>query len=180
MRWRNLNRGNFKMNRRESIQAGASIFFAGFIGGNAFLTAAAKSTEKKIVFSKEQNNVLDEIAEIIIPTTPKSPGAKAVHIAAFMQSIVSDCYTLKEQKVFMMGLNQIPKDFVRYSAKQKWDFVLNLDKKASRINDSKDKPHFFTMIKQLTTWGYFTSEVGLTKELGYNPIPGKYVGCVDI
>lgn len=165
------------MNRRESIQAGASLFFAGFIGGNAFLTSA-KSTESKIVLSKEQKNILEEIAEIILPTTPKSPGAKAARIAAFMQTIVSDCYTVEEQKVFMAGLNQIPKDYARYSAQQKWDFVLNLDKIASRLNDPKDPPHFFTMIKQLTTWGYFTSEVGLTQELGYNPIPGKYVGCV--
>ena len=177
MRWRNLNRGNFKMNRRESIQAGATLFFAGFIGAEAFLSSC-QSSDKEISFSQGQKMLLNEIAEIIIPATKKSPGAKAANIAEFMQSIVSDCYTLEEQKVFMEGLNQIPKDFIRYSAQQKWDFVLDLDKKADRINDLKDNPHFFTMFKQLTTWGYFTSEVGLTKELGYNPIPGKYVGCV--
>jgi len=166
------------MNRRESFQAGATLFFAGFIGAEAFLSPC-QSSDKRISFSKEERILLGEIAEIIIPTTKKSPGAKAANIVEFMQSIVSDCYTLEEQKVFMEGLNQIPKEFIRYSAQQKWDFVLDLDKTANRINDPKDNPHFFTMFKQLTTWVYFTSEVGLTKELGYNPIPGKYVGCMN-
>jgi hypothetical protein len=166
------------MNRRESIQAGVTLFFAGFCGGNAFLTAA-KSTESRIVFSKEQKYILEEMAEIIIPATPKSLGAKAADIATFMQSIVSDCYSLEEQKVFMEGLNQIPKDFHRFSAQKKWDFVLDLDTTAGQTNNPEVQPHYFTMIKQLTTWGYFTSEVGLTQELGYNPIPGKYVGCMN-
>ncbi|MFM6948587.1 MAG: gluconate 2-dehydrogenase subunit 3 family protein [Aquirufa sp.] len=166
------------MNRRRSIQAGATLFFAGFVGAEAFLSAC-QSSEKGLAFSELELQILDEIGEIIIPTTKKSAGAKAAKIANFMQTIVSDCYSKEEQKVFMDGLENIPKDFLQYSPQQKWNFVLDLDKKASRINENELSPHFFTLIKQLTTWGYFSSEVGLTQELGYNPIPGKYVGCIS-
>ena len=38
--------------------------------------------------------------------------------------------------------------------------------------------HYFTMIKQLTLWGYFSSEIGATQALRYVAIPGKYEGCV--
>jgi hypothetical protein len=167
-----------KMNRRESIQAGATLFFAGFIGAESFLSAC-QSSDKRLSFSKEERILLGEIAEIIIPSTKKSPGAKAANIVEFMQSIVSDCYTLEEQKLFTEGLNQIPKEFIRFSAQQKWDFVLELDKAASQSKGENGQALFFRMIKELTTWGYFTSEVGLTQELGYNPVPGKYVGCVS-
>lgn len=34
------------------------------------------------------------------------------------------------------------------------------------------------MMKELTIWGYFTSEPGTTKALRYNPIPGRFDGCI--
>jgi len=37
---------------------------------------------------------------------------------------------------------------------------------------------FYTMMKQLTLSGFFTSEVGATKALRYVAVPGKYEGCV--
>jgi hypothetical protein len=36
--------------------------------------------------------------------------------------------------------------------------------------------HYFTMLKQLTLWGYFTSEPGATKALRYVETPGHYDG----
>lgn len=38
--------------------------------------------------------------------------------------------------------------------------------------------HYFTMMKQLTLLGFFTSEVGAKKAMRYMPVPGKYEGCV--
>lgn len=44
---------------------------------------------------------------------------------------------------------------------------------------SKDVPrHYFRMMKELTLLGYFTSEIGQTQALRYNPVPGRYEGCV--
>ncbi len=36
--------------------------------------------------------------------------------------------------------------------------------------------HFFTLLKQLTLTGYFTSEVGMTKALRFVKVPGKFDG----
>ena len=38
---------------------------------------------------------------------------------------------------------------------------------------------FFNKIKELTVLGYYTSEVGATRELAYNPVPGKFDGDYD-
>ncbi len=35
------------------------------------------------------------------------------------------------------------------------------------------------MMKELTLWGYFTSEPGANKALRYIAVPGKYQGCID-
>ncbi len=39
-------------------------------------------------------------------------------------------------------------------------------------------PHYFTMMKQLTLLGFFTSKPGMTQAVRYMPVPGKYEGCV--
>ena len=48
-------------------------------------------------------------------------------------------------------------------------------------NKGKKAPvPFFFMIKELTTTGYFTSEIGATQALEYLPIPGKFDGCMPL
>lgn len=39
---------------------------------------------------------------------------------------------------------------------------------------------FFNLLKELTLFGYFTSEAGSTKALDYVPIPGRYDACIDL
>ena len=38
-------------------------------------------------------------------------------------------------------------------------------------------PHYFTMMRQLTLWGYFSSKEGMTKALRYVETPGRYDGA---
>ena len=58
---------------------------------------------------------------------------------------------------------------------------LKLDQKNEMVEDStvynKD---FFRQMKDLTITGYFTSEIGATQALAYDPIPGKFNGCVPL
>lgn len=46
----------------------------------------------------------------------------------------------------------------------------------NRINSGKK--HYYTMIKELTVFGYFTSEPGATRALRYTQTPGYYQGEV--
>ena len=39
---------------------------------------------------------------------------------------------------------------------------------------------FFKTIKSMTLFAYFTSEVGMTQALDYDPLPGKYDPCVKV
>ncbi len=38
-------------------------------------------------------------------------------------------------------------------------------------------PHYFSMMRQLTLWGYFSSKEGMTKALRYVETPGRYDGA---
>ena len=206
------------MNRREALSTVTILLGGTLIGADAFLSGC-KASDKKVVFSVEDIALLDDVGETIIPTTPDSPGAKATRIGEFMKTIVNDCYTPEQQKVFTDGIDQLKdacqkkysKDFSALSADQKTEFLKALDKEAKDFVNSDDykkkkaafdkaqddwvkaeeakknfgashlkksyPPHYFSMIKQLTTWGYFSSEIGMTKDLRYMETPGKFDGA---
>src|SRR2546428_751816 len=41
-------------------------------------------------------------------------------------------------------------------------------------------PPFFRTMKELTLVGYYTSEIGATRELRHAPVPGRFEGCVPL
>ncbi len=94
------------------------------------------------------------------------------------------------------------KTFLESDVKQRRDFLVTLEKEAKEFNtkvdeenkkakdaipeaefqkklDFQSKPrHYYTMLKQMTLMGYFTSEIGATKALRHIPVPGKYDGAM--
>lgn len=69
--------------------------------------------------------------------------------------------------------------------KSEFDKDQNDKEKAEHNKGNKDfkkekmPSHYFTLMKQLTIWGYFTSKEGITQALRYVPVPGRYEGCID-
>jgi hypothetical protein len=181
------------MNRRDAITRVSLLVGGTLIGAEAFLSGCTKrSIEEvsRIGFSDDIVLLLDEVGETILPTTTSSPGAKAAGIGEFMKIIVTDCYEENDQKIFIDGINLLQsaskqkydRTFIEISAEEKHDLLVSLDTEAKEYSKNKkkeDPTHYFSMIKQLTLWGYFTSEIGATKALRYVPIPGKYEGCID-
>lgn len=123
----------------------------------------------------------DEVAETILPVTSDSGGAKAAGIGAFMQVIVKDCYDDEEAERFHSGMRSIEEraeseygaGFMTLTPEERFELIDAIDREAKATED-----HAFTMIKDLTLWGYFSSEVGCQEALRYNPIPGRYEGCI--
>ncbi|MDP4264233.1 MAG: gluconate 2-dehydrogenase subunit 3 family protein [Bacteroidota bacterium] len=95
-------------------------------------------------------------------------------------------------------------DFMKADPAQRKELLITLDKEAKETTEKKkqfdkeqnekekeelakgnkyDKKlmasHYFTMMKQLTLLGYFTSKEGKTGALRYIPVPGKYDGNLD-
>ena len=80
------------------------------------------------------------------------------------------------------------KSFLECDPKQRKDFLITLEKEAKPFNENvlkqsegkADKAatlHYYTMMKQLTLLGFFTSKTGGTETLRHIPIPGKYDGA---
>ena len=102
---------------------------------------------------------------------------KKMHGHDFMKA------TPEQKKAVLVSLDPEVKE---YLAKRK-DFNKeqdDLEKKAQANGDTnverKTMPdHYFTMMKQLTILGYFTSKEGRTGATRYEPVPGKYIVDLD-
>ena len=88
----------------------------------------------------------------------------------------------EERKKLLVSLDPEIKD---HQAKRR-EFLKeqdDLEKKAQANGDTNFKrktmpDHYFTMMKQLTILGYFTSKEGRTGATNYQPLPGKYQGDI--
>ena len=175
------------MNRREALSRVALIMGGTVLGAEAFLSGCTTGAPG-ISFSKTDIAFLNEIAETIMPAT-NTPGAKEAKVGEFMTVIVNDSYETKDQTTFMEGLKKLneastkanSKSFMEATATQRHDLLEALDKEAAAYQKAKKKEepkHYFTMLKELTLWGFFSSELGATKVLRYVAVPGKYEGTV--
>ena len=89
----------------------------------------------------------------------------------------------EERKAVLVSLDKEMKD---HQAKRK-EFNKeqdDLEKKAQANGDTNFKrktmpDHYFTMMKQLTILGYFTSKEGREGATNYQPVPGKYQGDIS-
>jgi hypothetical protein len=171
------------MDRRKALALTATIFGGAIVGSQIFLAGCKKIEKEALLFSDQEVAFLDEVGETIIPTSKDSPGAKAAGIGAFMKTIITDCYSSEEANTFYKGISEIEnkakqsfsKGFMQLNDQERFQLFVDLDK-ASR--EKKSDALYFSMMKELTLWGYFSSEVGCTQALRYNPIPGRFEGCV--
>jgi len=182
------------MNRRDALGRVALLLGGTVVGAELFLSGCKNAPDKNIGaggtnFSNDDIAWFDEIAETILPATD-TPGAKEAKVGAFWATIVKDCYTEADQKVFLDGMKKLndacqqknSKSYMESTPEQRHDLLVALDKEQKDYMAAKkkdDPSHYFRMMKELTLWGYFTSEPGATKALRYVAVPGKYVGCMD-
>lgn len=165
-------------------------------------------TTANFALNEGQRALVAEIADIIIPRT-STPGAKDAGVGPFIELMLKDCYKAQEQQNFIDGLADVEaraqkahgKNFLATSAaeqtailkaveKDTIEMMKNANVQQVKVGDNVDKEvieskkikgtPFWRLMKELTLFGYFTSEQGATKALDYVPIPGRYEGCIPL
>lgn len=190
--------GAYGIDRREAIKR-VSVLLGGvaFVGGTSLMQACAgdrppggAASRKPIgTFSVADQDYLDEIADTILPTTAKSPGAKAAATGPFMAVMVTDCYTPADQEIFRAGMSTLDAactsmhqvSYMKATPEQRTALLTAIDKEAHEYQKTKtgEQPtHYFRMMKELTCLGFFTSEIGYTQAMRYKETPGKYEACI--
>jgi hypothetical protein len=171
------------MRRRDLIRFIAAATGCAFVGIDGALAAPVSRSS----FTARDIAMLDEIAETIIPRTD-TPGARDAAVGDFIARYSAACYEPAQLNSLKQGIGTIDAlmrakagaGFLQASAAQRQALLATLDAEA-RLHaqgQGNPAPHYFTLMKQLTLFGFFTSEPGSTHVLRYRPVPGKYKGCV--
>nr|WP_208402939.1 gluconate 2-dehydrogenase subunit 3 family protein [Sphingomonas japonica] len=131
------------------------------------------------VFTPTQRAVMTALSDRMIPATD-TPGAIEAQVPEFIEKLLADWAAPEDRVSIVAGLDAIEArslaDYKRSAAKAtpaQQDALLTLamdDKIASGAV-------FFDEFRQLVITGYYTSEIGITQEREYLPVPGEYDGA---
>lgn len=181
-----------RLNRREILERMA-IVSGGLIsltvlsaceGGVSVDKSAKKDTALKSL-SQEQLDLIGDIADTIIPDTD-TPGAKAINIHYFIDELVANWMTSVQRSQFLSDVSAL--DIRIKSEKGKSFSMLSLDDRDLMLDqlgeemieqNAQGTKHIYKEIRELTIFGYYTSEVGASVELNFDPLPGAFKGCVS-
>ncbi|HEX5264369.1 MAG TPA: gluconate 2-dehydrogenase subunit 3 family protein [Phenylobacterium sp.] len=199
--------GPIQLSRREAALTFGALWTTLVIPTGAAAQAVTAPTWTPRALNVGQAKVLDVVAELIIPATD-TPGAREAGVPQFVDQAVADYCTPSDAKAIRAGLDRIDADaraaygagfvaltpdqqaklLARYDAEGgsaaaapvgRGDTETGLSNRIALFAAPEGRP-FFAVLKELVTVGYFTSRLGATKAVRYDPTPGPYRGCVPL
>jgi hypothetical protein len=180
------------MNRRNALKGiGLSL---GYIVATPAVISLLQSCSndpqvnwQPVFFNKEEGFVMQKLVDLILPKTEKYPGAVDLGIPQFIDAYLKEVADKKQQDHMKNGFSEIL-PIVKGSSDEDYHKLLTKFLKATpeekeAFKKSKKDNLIFGLLSDLRTsvvWAYKnTGEVG--KEiLAYDPIPGKYEGCITV
>ncbi len=140
-------------------------------------------------FDPHQNATVTAVADRILPATD-TPGAVAARVNEFADLLLTEWAPEEQRAHFLAGLADLDtraraafgKDFVEGGEADQVRLLTLLEDEAFRLKDQPGRhpESFFHMIKWVTMFGYYTSEVGARQELHFEIIPGRYLPCTPL
>jgi gluconate 2-dehydrogenase gamma chain len=174
------------MNRREVMLGLAAMLGADLVTPLREAVAAGLDpvnlTGASLFTAAEREDVA-ALAETIIPATD-TPGAREAGVANFIEFMLQEFFPGNDRDRFETGLAAVrvhceaeySRPFASLDEEGRFVVVSGLETGKVRSLDDGGK-EFFTYLKQLTLFGYYTSEIGMTVERRYLPVPGEYDGA---
>ena len=175
------------MDRRELLQMIAAITGCALCANDALWASA--DPQSPLPYSPADLDLFDDLAETILPRTD-TPGARDAAVGPFIARYSAACYSPDHIALLQAGLKDIDAQmralhgtgFRQASQEEKTSLLVSVDRQAKTHAAEREagggQPHYFTLIKQLTLLGFFTSEPGQAHVVRYRPVPGKYKGCI--
>jgi hypothetical protein len=177
------------MDRRHLLQMIAALTGCALNADDTLWAAA--DPQLPPAYSDAEIGLLDEVAETIIPRTD-TPGAKDAAVGPFIARYSTACHPPEHIELLRSGIADIEArmqrllgvGFRQAGEQARIALLVSLDQEArerarlAQAGSGGGQPHYFTLMKQLTLLGFFTSEAGATRVLRNRPIPGRYRGCI--
>lgn len=172
------------MNRRDALKATTALLGGVFVTSTSVLTACAREPHEPAagVLTPDDQALIEEIADTLLPTTPGSPGAKAADVGAAINLLLTDCYAPEKRQRVVSGLQEFRATcrdrcgdgFASLGPPAREQLLREIDAESQKMGES----HYFELVRELALRAYFSSEIGMTRALRYVRVPGRWTGCV--
>lgn len=175
------------INRRAALVGVTALFGAPLFAPIARAAGLAGPAQRPVVsegppsvrvFTPAQHALMTQLSERVIPTTD-TPGAIAAGVPDYIEKLLADWALPAERVPILAGLDAL-------DAKSLQDYKIAAIKvtpaqqdallTAAMENGIPNGAAFFEAFRQLVITGYYTSEIGMTQEREYLPVPGEYHG----
>lgn len=157
---------------------------AAFLGVGLVTPAARAAMAAPEPWSSDRRALIAEIAETIIPATDTG-GAKAAGVPAFIEMMVADWFNPAERTHFMDGMAAFGdgaraahgKPFAELAQAAKDDYYGKQLAATMVAPGAAARPRtpFAALMKRLTVYGYYTSELGASVELKLDMVTNEYL-----
>ena len=162
------------MTDRRTFLRGASMVLGHAALGNV-LTAFAASPTRPTFFSDAELETVRLLVDLILPETD-SPSASAAGTHYFLDLALPACATSEAQHTFREGL----KSFAGMNSWSPQRRVAVLTTRAKADQALEYDAAFFKILKDFTLSGYLLSEIGATRALAYERVPGGFQGDLPL
>jgi gluconate 2-dehydrogenase gamma chain len=161
---------------RRSFLRGASVLM-GHAAFGQVMTAFAAAPRQATWFTAAEMDTLRTLVDVILPATD-SPAASAADTHYFIDLAMPACASIEAQKTFRAALAALGINRFTTLAPEAQVTLLK-----ARATEDMARPYdqsFFKILKDYTLTGYFLSEVGATKALAYERVPGGFQGDLPL
>lgn len=131
------------------------------------------------VFTPQQRALMTALSERVMPTTD-TPGAIAAGVPEFIEKLLADWALPEDREPILAGLDAIEAHSQAVYQVGAAEATLEQQDALLTLTMKDELPggwEFFDKFRQLVITGYFTSEIGITQEREYLPVPGRYDGA---
>lgn len=181
---------NISLDRRDMFKGLLAISAAGALAACGAANAPddgatePSQTVTSGFFNASEMAQIVALADTIIPATDTG-GALAAGVPDTLQSLATDWGDDGFRAYWRDGLKALNseleggegKSFTELSADERQTVLSVYD---AGVFDGETDDAFYQAFKATVVQAYYMSEIGASEELAYEPVPGEFIGCVEL
>ena len=175
------------LSRRDVLKLGAAATVTASLGVGDALAQPASTAPVPAFFTREELALVDELSEMIIPADEHSPGARAANVAAYIDARLAEAWDETDRTKWRDGLKLVDelsrssngKSFLQASPEERLAILTRMARNEGTPQSPEDL--FFALLKARVVHAYYTSEIGIKRELEYkgNTYQNEFAG-IDV
>ena len=138
-----------------------------------------------VFYTEEQGAFVKGLIDTLLPAVDNMPSATGVNVHVFIDKYASEILDAEQQEKHRSGIGKAIESLLASSGKSGIGKVETSSYEAwmDELFGGSEEDEVYKFVEAFrgqTIWAYKNTELVGETIMAYNPIPGKYEGCVDL